>query len=456
MPVTRGMLQLKKFVPPATFKRYVNLTKHQRQGGGKTEKKSPTMSELILKKKQLLKEALEEKPTPLDGANVDQTYNVANLDLLSELDERVGAIKEESETDEYEAEYHMDANLVDGLDESDEEENDFNELDERLTKRGPTMMHKVHMRSFDKCEAIVLNEFGKPIAPVTLEKETVGEFSRFFGTIARDYGIAPLLHKTLKLVPNKEKMWEYVLYIILEQGREWVLKTIGASWRIQKCRSKKKYYYRYTNNKLSWLNCPKRVPADEFKKLLISWNKKAEKDHCLSNQILRKGQRNMHTACPKNPNKQLPSLAQLFERTRKRQENKRCANTYEDTTRKIEAMKNYIPPEDGSGLKDPYFGVTDKEYAGHRRIYVASAGVSYVVPDEVMNALSADVETAKTEIVGMRNELEVDYEHKKAELEPDYAKKMKEFDKSKDKMVQEVLQRLISKLPTNVVREFLT
>ncbi|KAL2900511.1 ATP-binding cassette transporter abc2 [Bienertia sinuspersici] len=56
----------------------------------------------------------------------------------------------------------------------------------------------------------------------------------------------------------------------------------------------------------------------------------------------------------------------------------------------------------------------------------------------------------------MRNELEADYERKKVELEADYAKKSEEFDKSKDKMVQEVLEKLISKLPINVVTEFLT
>ncbi|KAL2942246.1 putative inosamine-phosphate amidinotransferase 2 [Bienertia sinuspersici] len=113
-------------------------------------------------------------------------------------------------------------------------------------------------------------------------------------------------------------MWEYVLtkYIVPEQGREWVLKTIGAAWRIHKCRFKKKHYYRYPNNKLRWLNRPKRVPDDDFKKLLILWNKKTEKKN-------------------EDPNKQLPSLAQLFERTRKRQENKRYADTYDDLQEKF-------------------------------------------------------------------------------------------------------------------------
>ncbi|KAL2938575.1 Geranylgeranyl pyrophosphate synthase [Bienertia sinuspersici] len=123
------------------------------------------------------------------------------------------------------------------------------------------------------------------------------------------------------------------------------------------------------------------------------------------------------------------------------------------------------PPEDESGKKDPYLNVMGKEYTGHRRLCgrgvtnkvlhkVASS--NYVVPDEVMDALREDIQNEKTEIVYMRKELEADYERKKAELEANYAKKVEEFDKTKDKMVQDVLEKLISKLPTNVVREFFT
>ncbi|KAL2904533.1 putative carboxylesterase 1 [Bienertia sinuspersici] len=351
--VTRGMLQSMKYVSPATLKRYVNLTKHQRQGGGKSEKrKAPTVGELILKNKQLPREALMENTIALDGETGDQTLNEANLDWLSELDERANANRgmdelmaesenesdEESATEEHERESDIDADVLDGLSESDEDENNTNDLDDRAikelqiqgeTKRDPTMLHKVHMRSFEKREAIILNEFGQPIGPVTPEKDTVGEFSRFLGTISRDYGTAPLLHKTWKLVPSKEKMWEYVL---------------------------------------------------------------------------------------------------LFERTRKRQENKRYADTYDDTARKIvRSYEELYTPDDGSGLKDPYLGVMGKEYTGRRRLYgrgvtnkvlhkVASSSVNYVVPDEVMDALRADIQNEKTEIVDMRKELEADYERKKAEL----------------------------------------
>ena len=132
-------------------------------------------------------------------------------------------------------------------------------------------------------------------------------------------------------------------------------------------------------------------------------------------------------------------------------------------------MKNYKPPEDGSGPKDAYLAVMNKEYVGRRRLYGrgvtnkvlnkvdTATSLPYVVPDEVMNTLKADViEAEKNQMVEFRKELEADYERKKEQLQADHAKKLEEFHKSKDDMVQEVLEKLISKLPANVVKEFLT
>ncbi|KAL2939006.1 Sodium/potassium/calcium exchanger 2 [Bienertia sinuspersici] len=172
-------------------------------------------------------------------------------ELMAELENESD---EESVAEEHMPEYDIDADVLDRLSEGDEDENNTNYLDDRAikelqiqgeTKRGPTMLHKLHMRSFEIREAIIFNEFGQPIGPVTLEKDTVGGFSQFLGNIAGDYGTVLVLNITWKLVPNKDKMWEYVLKIL-------------------KCRLKKKHYYRYPKNKLRWLNCPKCVPDYDF------------------------------------------------------------------------------------------------------------------------------------------------------------------------------------------------
>ena len=73
------------------------------------------------------------------------------------------------------------------------------------------MMHGVHVQKFNEREVIICNEFGQPIGPVTEEKDIVGRFSRFLGTIARNYNYVPLIYNSWHKVPHKEKMWEYVL-----------------------------------------------------------------------------------------------------------------------------------------------------------------------------------------------------------------------------------------------------
>ncbi|KAL2900512.1 CRISPR-associated endoribonuclease Cas13a [Bienertia sinuspersici] len=76
-----------------------------------------------------------EKSKPFDGGNAYQNFNEANLDWLSELDERVGANKGDQEI--YESE-----------NESEEEsaEEIAAEEYEGETKRVPTIMNKVHIR----------------------------------------------------------------------------------------------------------------------------------------------------------------------------------------------------------------------------------------------------------------------------------------------------------------------
>ncbi|KAL2894430.1 RNA-directed RNA polymerase L [Bienertia sinuspersici] len=244
------------------------------------------------------------------------------------------------------------------------------------TGRGPTMMHEVHMRPPEQREAIILNEYGQPVRPVTPEKDTVVQFSHFLGTISCCYDNAPLTHKIWKLVPRKEKLWE-----------------------------------------------PKTVPEEDFKKLLILWNKKEEKDRCAANQSRRKAQKNNHTAGPK-------SFARIREDMKTEDPDKQPPS--------LEAMKSFQPNEDGSGPKDAFLSVMNKDYPGRRRLYGRgvtnkelnkghATAVLYVVPTEVIDKLSADMEARNTQVADIKKDLKADYQEKKANLEADYAKKMEEL-----------------------------
>nr|KAJ0222583.1 hypothetical protein LSAT_V11C200064140 [Lactuca sativa] len=62
----------------------------------------------------------------------------------------------------------------------------------------------------------------------------------------------------------------------------------------------------------------------------------------------------------KDPNKEFPTLSQMFELTHKRTDGCVYVHIYDDTANKIEQMKNYKPLEDGSVVIDPYMIVMKK------------------------------------------------------------------------------------------------
>ncbi|PWA77943.1 transposase, Ptta/En/Spm [Artemisia annua] len=303
------------------------------------------------------------------------------------------------------------------------------------------MMHNIHTRNLR--EAIICNEFGQPIGPVTEEKDVVGKFSRFLGTIARTYSYAPLIYNSWHKVPNKDRMWEYVLekYVVPGDAKPWVLKTIGACWRGHKSRLKKKHFYDLKDNSSRLKNRPKCIPEKDFLQLLRLWNKTEEKVICCkgtTNVI-----KNLHTAGPKSfariredmknedPNKEPPSLTKLFERTRERKKGHVYADTYDETERLIEKMKNYQAPkeEDGggqdvSGPVDPFLVVMNKEYNGHRRLFgkgithklikkVNGGETSYIVPTELMEYVKTAIDAEMKWLVEMRKQIEDDHERKK-------------------------------------------
>ena len=70
-------------------------------------------------------------------------------------------------------------------------------------------MAEIHARSMENHDAIILNELCQPVGPT---KEIVSKFSRFLGTLARDFTLIPLTYISWRYVPkdDKENIWEYV------------------------------------------------------------------------------------------------------------------------------------------------------------------------------------------------------------------------------------------------------
>ncbi|GJX54161.1 hypothetical protein Tco_0282530 [Tanacetum coccineum] len=179
-------------------------------------------------------------------------------------------------------------------------------------------------------------------------------------------------------------------------------------------------------------------------------------------------------------NKEPPSLTKIFERTRERKEGHVYADTYDETERLIEQMKNYNATkegesgEDGGASVDPFLAVMNKEYNGHRRLFgrgvtnklikkVNGSETSYMVPGELIESMRTDIYSELNRLVEIRKQIEDDHEQKKLEIAEEHKRNKaqredmsKKIEDQRDKLVEDAVKKLIQKLPPRVVREFLT
>ncbi|KAL8250590.1 hypothetical protein R6Q59_034283 [Mikania micrantha] len=423
----------------------------------KHSKATITMAELISGNKGPQNKGRRLVLVDEDDDEYDETFQgIVFVDVevyVCKITFHINLLYDVDQNDEYE---DMDDNeneiLMEDSDDDLENEDDLiiqerlqgSKLDKTIEskKRGPTMLHVVHTHKVNDREVIICNEFGQPVGPVTNEKDVVGRFSRFLGTIACNHSYASLIHSSWHKVPHKDKIWEYVLekYDVPDAAKKWVLMTIGHSYKVHKCRFKKQHFYQFRNDKTRWKNRPKSIPEGDFAQLLRLWNNTNVKKRCLRAKEIRMSQKNMHTAGPKSfarirdeminddPNKELPTLTKMFEHTRKRTEGRAYVDTYDDTERKIEQMKNYKSSENESASVDPFMIVMNKENSGYCRLYgrgvtnrlikkINGGDTTHTFPGGLMESFNASFEGQKNELLEMRKELDEEHERKKTELE---------------------------------------
>ncbi|CAH9099581.1 unnamed protein product [Cuscuta epithymum] len=339
-----------------------------------------------------------------------------------------------------------------------------NVVEKEKTTRGPTMMHVVHMREY--CIPIILNKFGQPIGP---DKATLDEFSSFLGTVARHYDFAPLVESTWLRVPDKDKMWDYVLskYDVPINGKKWVLSTIGSSWRVHKCRFKNKFCKTYKNDKDRWRNRPKEIPQSDFRVLLKLWNCKDYQNKCSRNKRSRSFQKYNHTAGRESFARIRDRLSQeialpdsdddgdgdgddiplsvMFEVTRKRTEGRKYKDCNEDTPAKVVEMRNYESQnkdENGAAI-DGYSHVMSKEIDD--RPIMRGRGVTkkdLVKGKDNRQPCVMTPDNMNTILSDLRKEFEVENEKKNAEIEQ--MRKEREIEKQK---INLVLSKLVTLIP---------
>ncbi|KAL8205046.1 hypothetical protein R6Q57_010669 [Mikania cordata] len=242
--------------------------------------------------------------------------------------------------------------------------------------------------------------------------------------------------------PEIEKTKGCEKYDVLDAAKTWVLMTIGNAYKVHKCRFKKKHFYQYKDNKSRWRNRPKSIPEDDLSRLLSLWNNKT-------------------VAKNEDPNKEVPTLTQVFEHTRKRTEGRSYLHTYDNTSRKIEQMRNYKPSENESASVDPFIVVMNKEQHGYRRLYgrrvtnklikkLDGGDTSHMITGGLMESIKASVEVEKNQLLEQRKEIEEDLERKKVELEA----MQKDINNQRENF-EAMMRKLMEQLPFEC-REFLT
>lgn len=134
-------------------------------------------------------------------------------------------------------------------------------------------------------------------------------------------------------------------------------------------------------------------------------------------------------------------------------------------------MKHYVPPTDDSGPTDPFLGVMGKEYHGTHRLYGRGVSnkklknadaltTSYVVPGDILHSIKTslledlrkDMDREFTREEEKRKEAEEELEKKKADLE----KMQQEIENQRDAMTEQIMMKIVGKLPIDIARQYLT
>ncbi|KAL2905647.1 Filamentous hemagglutinin [Bienertia sinuspersici] len=194
--------------------------------------------------------------------------------------------------------------------------------------KGPTKLLNVHART--------------TVGPT---KETVKEFRGFLGTISRNSKLAPLNYCDWPSVPSQDAIWKYILerYIVAEEGRKCILEIVGARWRGYKYWVKKNHFYAYETYEKRWKKRPQTIPNAQFKDLLDYWDFELVKELNNKNKSNRLKADDMHTLGPnsyallrhelqqEDPNKEPPSQAKVYIKSRTRNPKRKYKTSYQKT-----------------------------------------------------------------------------------------------------------------------------
>nr|XP_017245333.1 PREDICTED: uncharacterized protein LOC108216991 [Daucus carota subsp. sativus] len=210
-------------------------------------------------------------------------------------------------------------------------------------RRGPTKMSSVFTRRLDERPELYLNH---ELQPVSDDSKIRAEFSSFLGKLSRE--CVPLDYVNWKQIPAEEKnsWWEFIKqkYIIPEEGKDWIMKTIDESWRVYKSRFKAHYYTKYDTDEDRLKNRPQHISLEQFKSLIAYWGDEFVKEKARKNVVNRQKVKDKHKAGRKSfaqigneikKKKNLPkspSKGKIYPKTRKFPKKKAGDNLEEEVS----------------------------------------------------------------------------------------------------------------------------
>ncbi|GFP87877.1 hypothetical protein PHJA_000931400 [Phtheirospermum japonicum] len=195
-----------------------NLNTKKRQGKGKTVIAPETLgvslcmknkskeNHLLTKQIDFLDQSSQRHPTGYSRFQSLEGDGGCRFDLLDEDDENDGY----QSSDAYGIEEHNIDPIVQKPNDSIlAQDPPIDQLVSRKEKqtRGLTMCKDVHGWTLNDRKPILLNGNGQPIGP---DNVTLRQFTRFYGSVARDPDLAPLNLLDWRHVPNKDNIWDYV------------------------------------------------------------------------------------------------------------------------------------------------------------------------------------------------------------------------------------------------------
>ncbi|OIV97025.1 hypothetical protein TanjilG_19572 [Lupinus angustifolius] len=280
--------------------------------------------------------------------------------------------------------------------------------------RGPTQCLKIHLRSMEEREEVILDNDGEPIGP---NDKTVSDLSLFLGTIARNAGFCPLIYTNFKalLKNHKEDMWEYVnhKFNIDKNGQKAVFSRINDAWRQYKSKIKKNHFLKYSTMEERLKHRPQTIPEAHFRILMSYWSNDIVQDIAKKNVINKAKQKYLHYTGPVNfariraklramkNNSEEVNQAEMFIQTRKRRNGKKVDD---ETQRVIDKLQNSIQ-ESSESAGQTFKLLFGKEKPGRVRCYGRTITPTQLKRNEEIATLKKkhenEVNTWKQKVQGM-------------------------------------------------------